>query len=262
MSKGGVGSERWIIDSLKALLRRMRHAFMRAFVPNTINAYESKTFSQNGEDGIIAEIFSRIGTAKQYFVEFGVEDGLECNTALLARRKHWRGVMIEGDPEKHRKLNENYRPFPAVRREHAFITRENVDDVFRRCGIPLEFDLLSIDIDGNDYWVWEALEAFRPRVVVIEYNGTRPPPERWVMAYNPEHRWREDGYMGASLASLEALGLRLDYALVGTDEKGVNAFFIRFDVLAKSRFPQRSAAEAFHHNAYGLPKTDGPAEAI
>jgi len=247
---------------LKLFLRKIRHAFMRIFSPNAINGYEWKSYSQNGEDGILGEIFRRIGTTGPYFVEFGVEDGLECNTAFLARRKSWHGIMIEGDPEKHRRLNDNYRALPGVRREHAFITRDNIDDIFRRCGVPLEFDLLSIDIDGNDYWVWEALAAFRPRVVVIEYNGTRPPPERWVMRYNPEHRWKEDGYMGASLASLETLGARLGYALVGTDEKGVNAFFLRNDVLPKSRFPQQTAAQAFHPNDYGLLRTDGPSETL
>jgi hypothetical protein len=247
---------------LKLFVRGIRHAWMRIFAPNAINGHEWKCFSQNGEDGILAEIFRRIGTTKPYFVEFGVEDGLECNTAYLARRKGWQGVMIEGDPDKHRALSNNYRAFPSVRCENAFITRENIDDIFRRCGVPIEFDLLSIDIDGNDYWVWEALAAFRPRVAVIEFNGTRPPPERWVMRYNPEHRWHEDGYMGASLVSLETLGTRLGYALVGTDEKGVNAFFVRNDVLAKSRFPRLSAADAFHPNDYGLPRTDGPAEEI
>ena len=247
---------------LKMFLREIRHAFMRIFTPNAINGYERKVFSQNGEDGILGEIFRRLGTDKPYFVEFGVEDGLECNTAYLSRRKEWDGLMIEGDPDKHQRLNDNYRAFPGVRREHAFITRENIDDIFQRCGVPVEFDLLSIDIDGNDYWVWEALGAFRPRVVTIEFNGTRPPPERWVMAYNPTHRWNEDGYMGASLASLEGLGTRLGYALIGTDEKGVNAFFVRNDVLSKCRFPLLTAAQAFHPNDYGLPKTDGPAEAI
>ncbi|MFN2460685.1 MAG: hypothetical protein ABR591_08365 [Candidatus Velthaea sp.] len=243
-------------------MRALRRAATRIVAPNTLNAYERRVCSQNGEDGILQEIFRRIGTGRRFFVEFGVEDGRECNAAHLARNCDWSGVMIEGDAAQYARLNDNYRPFPAVRREHAFLTSENIDGVFRRCGIPLEFDLLSIDIDGNDYWMWEALAAFRPRVVVIEYNATRPPPERWVMRYNAEHRWARDGYMGASLASLEALGARLGYALLGTDENGVNAFFVREDFLAGSRFPRRSAAEAYHSTTYGFLRADGPAQAL
>lgn len=245
---------------LKMFARALRRFCTRLIRRDAINAYERSVFSQNGEDGVLREIFRRIGTPHRFFVEFGVEDGLECNTARLARRFGWGGVMIEGSPNNFRALDANYRAFPNVRRVQAFITRENIVELFRAAAVPLEFDLLSIDIDGNDYWVWQALAAYSPRVVSIEYNATRPPPERWVMAYNPEHRWREDGYMGASLTSLEALGGTLGYALIGTDEKGVNAFFIRRDLVHAGGFPQRTAAQAFHRTDYGLTKTDGPFE--
>jgi hypothetical protein len=98
--------------------------------------------------------------------------------------------------------------------------------------------------------------------VAIEYNPTRPPPERWVMAYDPDHRWRGDGYYGASLASLEALGARQGYALVGTDTRGVNAFFVRADLLARAGFPRRTALEAYHRSAYGQTPSDGPFVAV
>jgi hypothetical protein len=247
---------------LKLALRAVKHFFMRIFTPNALNGYERSEFSQNGEDGIVREVFRRIGTTNRFFVEFGVEDGLECITARLARRERWSGVMIEGSPQNFAALDANYRAFPDVKRIEAFITRENIADLFSAAGVPSEFDLLSIDIDGNDYWVWEALAAYHPRMIVIEYNATRPPPERWVMAYNPAHEWKRDGYMGASLASLEALGTRLGYALIGTDEKGVNAFFLREDVLAAGRFPRLDAAAAFHPTDYGFQPADGAFEAI
>ncbi|GAC1388522.1 MAG: hypothetical protein NVSMB31_02650 [Vulcanimicrobiaceae bacterium] len=247
---------------LKMAARAIRHAWQRLVNRHCINAYERKIFSQNGEDGILREIFARIGQGSKFFVEFGVEDGTECNTALLTRRGGWHGVMIEGSPEKHVQLDRNYASYPTVRRVHSFITRENIVEIFEQANVPREFDLLSIDIDGNDYWIWESLYVYHPRVVVIEYNATRPPPERWVISYNASHRWNEDGYMGASLSSLQALGKRLGYALVGTDEKGVNAFFIRNDLLAGSRFPELSAEQAYHRNDYGLQRTDGPHEAV
>lgn len=247
---------------VKIALRELRHAWWRVFSRANLNAYERKVFSQNGEDGILRELFRRIGTTGKFFVEFGVEDGLECNTANLSRRHAWSGVLIDGSPEKFLQLERNYAAYPAVKRIEAFITRENIAALFESAGVPQTFDLLSIDIDGNDYWIWEALANYKPRVIVIEYNATRPPPERWVMEYNPEHRWLEDGYMGASLASLEALGKRLGYALLGTDEKGVNAFFLRSDLVELSRFPVKTAAEAYHRNGYGLRRKDGRAVEI
>ena len=247
---------------LKMALRALRHAWWRAVARNTLNAYERKVFSQNGEDGIVGEIFRRIGATDRFFVEFGVEAGLECNCAFLARRSGWSGVMIEGNPGFFRQLDANYAQLPGIKRVQAFITRENIAAIFEQAGVPREFDLLSIDIDGNDYWIWEALAAYRPRVLVIEYNATRPPPERWVMAYDAAHRWNDDGYAGASLASLEALGHRLGYALIGTEEKGINAFFLRSDVLAASGFPQLTAQRAFHRNGYGMQRKDGPFVAV
>ena len=166
--------------------------------------------------------------------------------------------MIEGDPPSYARLCETYAGNRRVALAPAFITAETIAGIFRRYGVPAEFDLLSIDVDGNDYWIWEALSAYRPRVVTIEYNAAHPPPERWVMAYNPAHRWAGDGYYGAGLASLEALGARLGYALLGTDAHGVNAFFVRDDLLARVRFARRSAAQAYHRNRYGQIRTDGP----
>jgi len=226
---------------------------------DTINAYERRRSSQNGEDGILHEIFRRIGTTTPFFVEFGVEDGRECNTAALVRAG-WQGLMIEGDPAKFRALSANYADAAGLRVVNAYVTAENIATLLAANGVPRELDLLSIDIDGNDYWLWEALAAYRPRVVAIEYNGAHPPPERWVMTYNPGHRWGDDTYYGASLASLAALGARLGYALIGTDSRGINAFFVRDDVLAAARFPRRTPAEAYHPNAVGHRPGTGPFE--
>lgn len=242
---------------VKMALGAIRRALERLTRPDRINGYEMKRYSQNGEDGILREIFRRIGTTNRFFVEFGVETGIECNAALLVRADGWNGVFIEGSLTPYERLEANYAGF-GVRCLHEFITAENVVEVFVRASVPTEFDLLSIDIDGNDYWVWERLTGYAPRVVVVEFNATRGPVERWVMRYNPRHIWNGNGYWGASLASLEALGEKKGYTLIGTDEKGVNTFFLRSDLLSASGFTRLSAYEAYHASGYGAQATDGP----
>jgi hypothetical protein len=198
-----------------------------------INRFERRYYSQNGEDGILAEIFRRIGGGSKFFVEFGVEDGLECNTAYLARRLGWSGVMMEADERRFAELRKNYRRFPKVRTVQAMVTSENASRSFSDAAIPREFDLLSIDIDGNDYWVWKALLAeYHPRVCVVEFNANYPPPALWVIKYDSSFRWDDTTYFGASLSSMVALGDANGYAFVGADCNLVNAFFVRCDVLA------------------------------
>ena len=230
---------------------RLRNRAMRTLLRRFagINEFEHRVSSQNGEDGIIAEIFRRIGTTNRFFVEFGTQDGSVCNTAVLANAG-WRGVMLEGAADRYAGLAERYHGVPGVHTVFAFLTAENIVDTFERAGVPVEFDLLSIDVDGNDYWLWKALRPYRPRVVVIEYNAEYAPPTRWVMRYDPAHRWDKTTYYGASLASLEALGSELGYALVGTELTGVNAFFLRDDVAKTSRFRLLDAAHAYHAPGY------------
>ena len=211
-----------------------------------VASFEFKATSQNGEDGILVELFRQLGVREPFFVEFGAQAGVECNARNLVFAYGWAGVMMEGDDQQFLALQDNYRNITRVKTEHAFITKENALEVFERAGIPPEFDLLSIDIDGNDYWIWEALaEKYRPRVVVMEVNGSYAPPKRWVMAYNPSHAWRHDNYYGASLQSLADLGSRFGYGLVGMESAGVNAFFVRDDLVERCGFPALSAEQAY-----------------
>ena len=113
-----------------------------------------------------------------------------------------------------------------------FLTRENIVSVFQEAGVPPVFDFMGIDTDGNDYWLWEAIgKVFAPRVVVIEYNASFGPCLDWVMPYNPEHRYDETIYFGATLKSLVELGSRLEYELVGCSADGVNAFFVKRELI-------------------------------
>jgi hypothetical protein len=182
---------------------------------------EKRIYSQNGEDGVIEAIFGLIGVTNRYFVEFGVQDATECNTANLLWQG-WKGLMMD--------LKGTSRNLGAcVQRE--FITAENVNELFAKYGVPPAFDYLSIDIDGNDYWVWRAL-MYRPRVVTIEYNAHVSPDLRRAIAYDPHFRWNGSDYFGASLRALADLGSRKGYELVHCERTGTNAFFV-----ARSELP-------------------------
>jgi hypothetical protein len=202
--------------------------------PKKLNRYEFKVFSQAGEDGIISEIFNRIGTTNKFFVEFGVGNGLENNSAYLLV-KGWQGYWIEGSDRFCQSIRQSFEDLIANQQltlKNTFITGENIEDLFRKGNVPTELDLLSIDIDGNDYWVWQAITNYRPRVVILEYNAIYPPESSWVMQYNPSHQWKYNSHMGSSLKALEKLGHQKGYKLVACSFSGVNAFFVREDLLA------------------------------
>ncbi|MGD0091560.1 MAG: hypothetical protein ABSE73_16710, partial [Planctomycetota bacterium] len=122
--------------------------------------------------------------------------------------------------------------------------------LFEQYGVPREFDLLSIDIDGNDYWVWKKLAAYRPRVVVIEYNASVPPDEAKVMPYDPAFVWRKTDYYGASLLALERLGRAKGYALVACDESGANAFFVARELAGPDVFVPQSVSAFYKPATY------------
>jgi hypothetical protein len=202
--------------------------------PKKLNRYEFKVFSQAGEDGIISEIFNRIGTTNKFFVEFGVGNGLENNSAYLLV-KGWQGYWIEGSERFCQSIRQSFEDLIANQQltlKNTFITAANIEDLFREGNVPTELDLLSIDIDGNDYWVWQAITNYRPRVVILEYNAIYPPESSWVMQYNPSHQWKYNSHMGSSLKALEKLGDQKGYKLVACSFSGVNAFFVREDLLA------------------------------
>lgn len=201
---------------------RIRRELTHPTYPVTdLNRYERRFRSQQGEDGILQALFKILGTTDKYCVEFGVGSGRQCNTAHMAGRCGWTGLWMDG------KVPKRSTALP-VRQE--FITAENILDLFKKYAVPTEFDLLSIDLDGNDYWIWKKLAAYRPRVVIMEYNASIPPTESKVMPYNPSHLWDRTDYYGASLLALERLGRSKGYSLVACDNFGVNAFFVRDDV--------------------------------
>ena len=219
--------------------------------PLFLERYGYKVYSPNDEDGILQEIFERIGTGTKKFVEFSVQDGLECNSHYLLH-KGWTGLWLEGSGQFYQRIQEKFAAVIAqgqLKTDCVFITRENIDTVLEKNGEQGEIDFLSIDVDGNDYYIWEAISHITPRVVCIEYNGKLPPDCEWVMPYDGGHVWQGNDYFGASLKALEKLGRQKGYQLVGTNRTGVNAFFVRAE-LAQGKFPAPATAE----NVYNAPQ--------
>jgi hypothetical protein len=234
---------RWL---LVEELRRVRSAA-------NLRNYEHRVYSQNGEDGILEEIFQRIGTTNRYFVEFGIEDGAQCNCRRLVESGGWSGLWIEASSQLAHKARQRFSGFPVQVRQ-GFVTRDNIADLLRDAGVPQQPDLLSIDIDGNDYWVWESISRpYAPRVVLIEYNASITPGGDWVMPYRSDHVWDGSNHFGASLDAMDRLGERLGYVLVGCDSRGVNAFFVRKDE-AERAFPDAGRGSRYH---YVSPKYHG-----
>jgi hypothetical protein len=210
---------------------------------------EFRVFSQFGEDGIIQRILRSVGPTPQTFVEFGVQDYEEANTRFLLVQQNWAGLVIDGSTENMKRLRSReiywQRSLKAV---EAFITRENINELIAGAGFTGEIGLLSIDIDGNDYWVWEQIKCVSPVVVVCEYNSLFGSQAAVTTPYDPAFR-REKAhysnlYFGASLAALASLGRTKGYELVGCNSAGNNAFFVRRDRLG-SDLPARSPADAY-----------------
>jgi len=204
-----------------------------------INRHEFKVYSQTGEDGILLYIFSKIGTTNHRFVEFGCGDGRECNTANLSINCGWNGLLMDGNEENigiakkfyQSKLGDRY---SNVKIQRNWITTENINKLILDNDVGGEIDLLSIDIDGNDYWIWKVIDVINPRVVAIEYNAAMGIDEAITVKYEPDFdRFRKHPsgvYFGASLLALTELAKTKGYILAGCCSCGFKAFFVRRDV--------------------------------
>ena len=203
-----------------------------------LDKYEYSMFSQNGEDGILRYLFAEIGFSSKRFLEFGFE-GKENNSLRLVLKEGFSGVFIDGSKLAVAQFKKATRAFGItdVIAVNAFLDLQNLEALIESNGLTGEIDLLSIDVDGNDYWFWENLTCISPRVVVIEYNASLGPDLSLTIPYEPTFNRIEKHatgfYHGASLAALERLGKKKGYSLVGSDGRGVNAFFVRDDCMTQ-----------------------------
>jgi hypothetical protein len=217
---------------------------------NSLARYERKVFSQNGEDGVIAELFARVGVTDRRFVEFGAGDGTENNCAFLADVMGWTGIFAEADEASAAGLAVKYQYCDGVETRRQLVTPETVDAlVSDGRGPSNELDVLSIDVDSIDYHLWKNVVSIRPRVVIVEYNPTLPKGERLTLPLGATPVLGEY-YFGASLSALIALGQEKGYAFVYSELSGTNAFFVRDDLVDLLGSPE-PVLRSFNRHLHG-----------
>ncbi|PCH54308.1 MAG: hypothetical protein COC22_00450 [Flavobacteriaceae bacterium] len=197
---------------------------------------EFRVFSQWGEDGIIQYLIHHVAIENDVFVEFGVENYTESNTRFLLINNNWSGLVIDGDHK-----NISYIQSDDIYWRHslkakcAFITKDNINNLLKENGISGDIGLLSVDIDGNDYWVWDAISTITPRIIVCEYNSlwgdTLAVTTPYASDFIRTHAHYSNLYFGASITALTRLANIKGYSLVGSNMAGNNAFFVRNDIL-------------------------------
>jgi hypothetical protein len=185
---------------------------------------------------VIAEILARCGTGRGRFVEFGAEFGVETNCSVLCDVRGFGGLYIEGAPASYARLERRYAARDDVTTLRSLVTPENIESLLRTAGVPSEFDVLSMDVDGAEYWIWEALESYAPRVVVAEYNAALDPGRRLVQPRDAGP-WDRTDFVGASIGALRSLAEAKGYRHVHCELGGNNAFFVRADL--PGRWPER-----------------------
>ncbi len=192
-----------------------------------LSKYEIRRIAQHGEDGILEKLFQLVGATSKYYVEFGAGDGHFCSNVKYLKEKYgWNGLLLDGG------CSNNTADDLSINLHEEFITAENICELFEKYNVPSEFDLISIDIDRNDFYVWQALSNYyRPRVVVIEFNSGFNFDEDRVIKYSANEPWDGSSYSGSSMLALYNLGRSLGYSLIYQESEGVNLFFVRDDIL-------------------------------
>lgn len=225
-----------VIESLLLNQAQILSKMNRGLRASNLQDYEFKIFSQWGEDGIIQFLISEVELPNRTFIEFGVESFSEANCRLLLMLNNWSGHVIDGSEDNIGKIvaaKSFWRH--QLTAQASFITAENINELLDASGFEHDLGLLSIDIDGVDYWVWKAINRFRPRIVIVEYNAVFGGERKITVPYHQGFfrttAHQSNLYFGASLPAMMQLGADLGYTFLGANSSGVNAFFVRSDLL-------------------------------
>jgi hypothetical protein len=217
---------------------------------------EFQVFSQWGDDGIIQYLINKVEIANKVFIEFGVENYRESNTRFLLINNNWSGLVMDG-----LESNINYIKNDPISWAHelhswpVFITRENINErigQFLKLGYSRDIGLLSIDLDGNDYWIWQAIDVILPVIVIVEYNSLYGDDNAYTVPYDADFFRLKDGNIilnyGASLVSLCDLAENKGYDFIGCNSAGNNAYFLRKD--KNLYFKKKSPKEGFVNSKF------------
>lgn len=234
------------IDGLLAPLRRDA---------TRLEPFGFKVYSQNDEDGILQEIFRRLGIDdhQAHFAEIGVENGLECNSLYLLH-KGWRGLWLEGNAAQQAPIQQKFAALLQNQRLKlgiGLVQPDNINNTLQQAGVADNLDLLSIDIDGNDIYLLEALSV-QPKVICIAYNAKFPAALDKQPVFNPQHAWRGTDYSGSSLKAITRVANNKGYALVGTNITGCNAFYVRNDLINSQFGMDRRVEHLYNPPRYWL----------
>ena len=236
------------INDQRMAVGRCASFVIQGIRPQRLRDIEFSVFSQWGEDGIIQHLIRSVPIDREAFIEIGVEDYSECNTRFLLCNDNWEGLLIDaGRSHLETITSEGLRWRYRVDGVSAWVTRENVNRIIAGAGMSGDIGLLSLDIDGNDYWVLDALSVVSPRIIVAEYNSVLGADQAITVPYRADFDRRAAHfswlYYGASLAALDFAAERKGYRLVGTNGAGSNAFWVREDVAGN--LPDLSPEKAY-----------------
>ena len=218
--------------------------------------YKRDVYSQSGEDGIIEKILNMLPQLNNWCVELGAGDGIHLsNTRNLIKNKGYSAILIEADNKKYLELKKNYSNIENVYPIHQLVgtsEENNLDNILSNTTIPIDFDLLSIDVDGNDYHIWNALNKYKPKVVIVEFNPTIPTHIKFVQPSNLRIN------QGSSISSIVDLAKTKEYELVSV--LPWNAFFVRKEFFPlfkiKSNSPEHLRKD-LNHITYLFSGMDG-----
>jgi hypothetical protein len=249
------------IERLRLQIGRAEAARVRALPPDAPLAdAEFQVFSQFGEDGIIQHLVAKVPIENDVFVEFGVENYTESNTRFLLVNDNWRGLVLDGSDAHKRWLEANPTGWRhEIEAVTAFIDRDNINRLIGGAGVEGDIGILSIDLDGNDLWILEAIDVVSPRILILEYNATFGPEAAVTVPYDANfvrgEKHASNLYWGASLAALTRTANAKGFSLVGSNRAGNNAFFVRDDVVGQ--LPVLDAGDAWRPSRFR--ESRGPA---
>lgn len=235
------------LDKLRLQVGALQAAQQRHAAPDNLHAAEFRVYSQFGEDGIIQFLLRRMPALPRTFVEFGVERYEEANTRFLLQHDNWRGLILDGSATLSELRAQDVYWRHDLEAISAFIDRDNINQLIGDAGFHGLIGLLSIDIDGNDYWVWERIEVIDPVIVIAEYNSVFGSQRAVSVPYSATFRRTEahpsNLYWGCSLPALCHLATSRGYTFVGSNQAGNNAFFVREGY--GSELPKLTASDGY-----------------